>query len=92
MEAVVVNDTGKSGFQALQAALGEGGSPDSIVAYVFDLLHLNGRDLDKAASTERKENLQALLKKSKSAPALRYSEHIEGNGGEMFAKACEHGS
>ena len=88
MEAVVVNDEGKSSFQALQAALGEGGSPDSIVAYVFDLLYLNGRDLTKLPLRERKERLQALLNKSKSVAALRYSEHIEGNGGEMLAKAC----
>ena len=45
MEAVVLDENGKSGFQALQAALGEGGRRDRIVAYVFDLLHLNGRDL-----------------------------------------------
>ena len=37
---------------------------------------------------KRKERLKALLNKSKRAAVLRYSEHIEGNGGEMFAKAC----
>ncbi len=61
MEAVVVNDEGKSSFQALQAALGEGGNPDSIVAYVFDLLYLNGSDLTKLPLRKRKERLQGLL-------------------------------
>jgi bifunctional non-homologous end joining protein LigD len=88
MEAVVVNDEGKSSFQALQAALGEGANPKSIIAYVFDLLYLNGRDLTKLPLRERKETLQALLSKSKRAAALLYSEHIEGNGGEMLARAC----
>ena len=55
MEAVVVNDEGKSSFQALQAALGSGNS-DSIIAYVFDLLYLNGRDLTKLPLRERKES------------------------------------
>ena len=45
MEAVVLDENGKSGFQALQAALGEGGRRDRIVAYAFDLLHLDGEDL-----------------------------------------------
>jgi bifunctional non-homologous end joining protein LigD len=40
MEAVIVDEQGQSSFQALQAALGNGGKPETIVAYVFDLLHL----------------------------------------------------
>lgn len=88
MEAVVVNDEGKSSFQALQAALGESGSLDSIVGYVFDLLYLNGKDLTKLSLRERKQRLQSLLNQSKSAAALRFSEHFKGNGREMLAKAC----
>ena len=55
MEAVIVDEQGKSSFQALQAALGDGGKPENIVAYVFDLLHLDGKDLTKLPLTERKE-------------------------------------
>jgi len=91
LEAVVVTDTGKSNFQALQAALGEGGNPNSIVAYVFDVLYLNGRDLTKLPLRKRKERLQTLLNKTKSAAALRYSEHSKGNAEEIFAKACRMG-
>ena len=43
MEAVLLDPEGKSNFQALQAALGEGGHPERIVAYGFDLLYLDGR-------------------------------------------------
>ena len=42
MEAVILDAEGKSSFQGLQGALGEGGRPELIVAYVFDLLHLDG--------------------------------------------------
>ena len=45
MEAVIVDEKGKSSFQALQAALSDGGKPENIVAYVFDLLRLDGNDL-----------------------------------------------
>lgn len=88
MEAVVVNREGKSSFQALQAALSEGGSLDSIVAYVFDLLYLNGSNLTMLPLRKRKEKLKELLNNSKSLAVLRYSEHIEGNGEEMFNRAC----
>jgi bifunctional non-homologous end joining protein LigD len=91
MEAVVVDNEGKSGFQALQTALGDGGNPGQIIAYVFDLLHLNGRDLTAAPLTVRKENLRSLLKKSKERATLRYSEHLAGQGAEMFAQARERG-
>jgi hypothetical protein len=52
MEAVILDHEGKSGFQALQAALGDGGRPERIIAYVFDLLHLREPD---QTSTDRAE-------------------------------------
>jgi len=71
MEAVVLDQAGKSSFQALQAALGEGGKRDQIVAYAFDLLYLDGSDYAKKPLTERKETLAGLLKKSKAQKTLR---------------------
>ena len=91
MEAVLLDVQGKSTFQSLQAALGEGGDPKQIVAYVFDLLYLDGKDLTELPLTERKEKLQTLLKASKEDTPLRYSGHVTGNGMEMLAKACETG-
>jgi bifunctional non-homologous end joining protein LigD len=91
MEAVIVDEKGKTSFQALQAALGDGGKPEKIIAYVFDLLHLNGKDLTNLPLTERKEKLENLLKKSKLDRWLRYSAHLVGEGEAMFAKACETG-
>ena len=91
MESVILEAEAKSSFQALQAALGGGGNREKIVAYVFDLLYLDGKDLTALPLSERKEKLQALLKASKESAAFRYSEHIVGQGGEMFAKACAKG-
>src|SRR5579872_3137447 len=82
MEAVMLDAEGKSSFQALQAALGHGGKSEKIVAYVFDLLHLNSRDLTGLPLTERKKKLEELLKKNAT---LRYSDHVEGRGAAMFA-------
>ena len=88
MEAVVLDGHGKSSFQSLQNALGEGGDRKSIVGYVFDLLYLNGKDLTKLPLVDRKEKLEVLLGTSKT---LRYSGHVISQGEEMFAKACEAG-
>ena len=41
MEAVMLDEDGKSSFQSLQAALGEGGNRANIVAYIFDLLYIS---------------------------------------------------
>lgn len=91
MEAVVLDAEGKSSFQSLQAALGDGGNPDQIFAYVFDLLYLDGNDLTKLPLTERKQKLQAILPSSKQDSALLYSTHVTGKGAQLFAKACESG-
>ena len=91
MEAVILDAEGKSGFQALQEALGEGGRPERIVAYVFDLLHLDGERLTKQPLTERKKKLEALLKRSKPGKSLRYSEHLAVEGAAMHAQACANG-
>ena len=91
MEAVVLDEHGKSGFQALQAALGEGGRRDRIVAYAFDLLHLDGQDLTRLKLTDRKDQLAKLLKKSKPGSSLRLSDHVVGSGADMLAKACKLG-
>src|SRR5260370_41113179 len=64
MEAVMLDAKGKSSFQGLQAALGDGGKAGRIVAYVFDLLHLNGKDVAALPLTARKEKLEGPLKAS----------------------------
>jgi bifunctional non-homologous end joining protein LigD len=91
MEAVVLDAEGKSSFQALQAALGAGRGSGKVIAYAFDLLHLDGQELTKLPLLERKEKLRVLLKKSNQHWTLRYSDHIVGRGADMFAKSCSAG-
>lgn len=91
MEAVVLDSPGKSSFQAMQHALGEGGNRQSIQAYIFDLLYLDGNDLTGESLASRKKTLENLLKKSRSNGYLHYSDHIAGHGPEMLAKSCAMG-
>jgi len=90
MEAVVLDAEGKSSFHALQEALGAGGNRKRIVAYAFDLLELDGKDLTNRPLRERKRTLETLLGSGKQT-ALRFSGHVEGGGKNLFDEACRMG-
>jgi bifunctional non-homologous end joining protein LigD len=87
----VVEVNGISSFSALQAALGAREGPGhkaahEAVFYAFDLLHLNGVDLQPAALLKRKDALVELV--GTGAGAIRYSEHLAENGEALFRQAC----
>ena len=91
MEAVVLDSTGKSSFQAMQRALGEGGDRRASRAFAFDLLCLDGQDVSRKPLTVRKEMLAGLLHRSPRSNALHYSDHVAGKGAAMMAKSCAMG-
>ena len=88
MEAVVLGADGKSTFQELQSSLGADGK--AVVGFAFDLIHLDGESLTSLPLQARKEKLQSLLKRSQAA-ALHFSDHLVGQGGALFTKACKRG-
>ncbi|MCQ0090869.1 DNA ligase D [Roseovarius sp. M141] len=78
-----------SAFSSLQKALKEG---NALIFFAFDLLCIDGDDLRKKPQTERRERLARLLSGVPSGGGLRLSEHIVGNGAEVFANACKAGA
>ncbi len=90
-EAVVVDEQGKSSFQALQAALK--GDPSAVIYYAFDLLSLDGEDLTGLPLTTRKAKLEALLGTAAQGDQtrIRYSDHIVGQGEKLLGSFCEAG-
>ncbi len=66
-EIVVENERGVSDFSALQAAL-KNGETDRFIYYVFDLFHLDGRDLRERPLLERKAELTRLLDQLQRRP------------------------
>ncbi len=86
-EIVVEDESGISSFSGLQAAL-KAGERDRFVYYVFDLLHLDGRDLTKLPLSERKAELARLVGTSQRG-SIRYSEHFEDSGAVVLAHACQ---
>jgi bifunctional non-homologous end joining protein LigD len=69
-EIVALDDKGRSSFQLLQD-FDMGMVRPPIVFYAFDLLQLNGKDLQGLPIEERKAKLEALLEKPPGV--IRYS-------------------
>ncbi|HEY1364550.1 MAG TPA: DNA ligase D [Xanthobacteraceae bacterium] len=87
-EVVVEDEKGLSSFAALQAAL-KAGRSDAFKYYVFDLLHLDGRDLASLPLLERKAELRRLI--GTGGGPIRLSEHFEEEGAVVLQHACEMG-
>ncbi|MGI6296230.1 MAG: DNA ligase D [Armatimonadota bacterium] len=94
-EMVMLDENGKPNFQALQnvARYYPGGDQAAhrkfqLVYYVFDLLYLNGRDLRSLPLIERKEMLSSIIRPN---DFVKYSDHIEARGEDLFAQASAAG-
>jgi hypothetical protein len=81
-EIVCLDAEGRSIFNEL---LHRKGSP---TFYAFDLLYLNGRDLRQLPLVERKQELSAILGKSKLSDVI-CGKYAEGRGIDLFKEVCE---
>jgi bifunctional non-homologous end joining protein LigD len=88
-EVVVLDDEGRSSFEALQQALG-GDGREALRYVVFDLLHLDGADLRALALEQRKQRLAALVRRA-AGDTLRYGDHVVGRGAAFLRQVCDHG-
>jgi bifunctional non-homologous end joining protein LigD len=86
-EAVALDEKGHSDFQLLQSTLKDR-AKDLPVFYAFDLPFCDGVDLRKVPLIERKQTLEAALKRSRLEPRIRFSEHVRGDGKRVIEKAC----
>jgi bifunctional non-homologous end joining protein LigD len=84
-EIVVPAADGTTDFSVLQNELK--GKSNKIVLVAFDLLYLNGYDLQKLPLVQRK----ALLKKMIDGTDLQFSDSFEIDGRDMYVHACKVG-
>ena len=89
-EIVVEDDNGISNFSLLQTDLKDGRS-DRFVYYVFDLLHLDGRDLTGEPLTARKAALANLLQHDGANGKIRAAGHFDEPGPVVLKHACAMG-
>jgi bifunctional non-homologous end joining protein LigD len=85
-EVAVVHE-GRTYFSELQAELAAG-RQDKLIYYAFDLLWRDG-DLRKLPQIERKQLLADLLDENDIGLPIIYSEHLVGDGQQMFEHAAK---
>ena len=90
-EVVVLAKDGGTSFADLQAAFQEG-KQKQLTYFVFDLLHVNGKNLRNEPLATRKDLLRAVLGPEAEDGTLRYSEHLTVDGTRMFNEACRMGA
>ncbi|HEY8270224.1 MAG TPA: DNA ligase D [Pseudobdellovibrionaceae bacterium] len=92
-EIVVLDEDGRSSFSSLQEALkvlNKDVKGNELIYYLFDILYVNGRNLCEEPLEVRKMILKKILLSS-SVKNIRYSEHIRGQGEEIFVQSCKSG-
>ena len=86
-EIAALDEKGRSSFQLLQVFKSSGVAP--LVYYVFDLLFLEGKDLQKEPLTVRRKLLAQVLKKAPEN--IRLSDELRGTKNELVRVAQEFG-
>jgi bifunctional non-homologous end joining protein LigD len=86
-EVVVIHE-GRTNFSELQAELAAG-RQDRLIYYAFDLLWRDDEDLRGNSQLERKRALERLFQAHDIESPILYSEHLTGDGQEMFRHAAK---
>lgn len=85
-EVVALDEKNRFSFQMLQNALHEDATIP-LYYYVFDMLYYQGHELLHLSLLERKNLLEKVLE-SLDSHFILYSDHIIGQGLEVYKKAC----
>lgn len=80
-EICAIDDHGRSNFTLLKNSL-DGKTP--LVFFAFDLLEKDGEDVAALPQVERKARLEALLATQPAGSPVHYSQHVVGNGQQVF--------
>lgn len=95
-EGVVLDEQGRSDFNALQNSLGASGArsggknADHAILYAFDILYLDGKDLRDEPYSVRRHLLEEMLQGYEGA--IRISEELlDVDPSDLLRHACGHG-
>jgi bifunctional non-homologous end joining protein LigD len=88
-EIAVPDDRGVTHIDALNAAI-RGRCPARLAYFAFDLLHLDGHDLQRCAVEDRKALLREVIAAA-GGERVVYVDHLVGQGPALFDAVCEVG-
>ena len=89
-EAIVQDERGLASFSALQSDL-KSGRRDRMAFFAFDILYCEGRDLRAVRLDQRREVLHEIIQSLPEASIVKFSDHVEGDGGKVLTHACRLG-
>jgi bifunctional non-homologous end joining protein LigD len=87
-EIAVLTSEGISDFGALQEALGRHGGSREMAYVLFDILHLDGRDLRPLPLVKRKTILEKVVAQLPVRSPVQFSSEVTGQGAKFFKLAC----
>jgi bifunctional non-homologous end joining protein LigD len=87
-EVVAMDGSGRSSFQMLQQAIHKTAGK-GLVLEVFDLIYIDGFNIQRAPLLGRKGILEQLIGSLRSHTVVRYSDHVTGNGPKFLQQACD---
>jgi bifunctional non-homologous end joining protein LigD len=88
-EIAVVGPDGRTDFAALVAALE--GKRAALSCFLFDILHLDGKDLSREPLARRQAALQTLIPTPGRNAPIQLSEVFSGDAKTLLKTACAHG-
>jgi len=83
---IVAFKDGRPDFSTLKDAISNGGE---MTLFAFDLLELDGENLEALPNVQRKERLRAVIEGADER--LQFAEHIVGAGEKLFETMCREG-
>jgi bifunctional non-homologous end joining protein LigD len=90
-EIVAATARGRSSFQGLQVALHDPGERHRLQYHIFDVLHLEGQELEEEPLSGRRRVLEALLKRLPRTSSLRIAERFRPRDAHPLVTACKRG-
>jgi bifunctional non-homologous end joining protein LigD len=69
----------------------EAGETDDVTFFVYDVLHLDGRDVSKLPLAARKTILEAALA-GRRDPRIHFVQHLIASGDDVYREACRLGA
>jgi bifunctional non-homologous end joining protein LigD len=87
-EVVAMDSSGRSSFQMLQQAIHKTAGK-GLVLEVFDLIYIEGFNIQRTPLVGRKGALEQLIGSLRSHTVVRYSDHVAGNGPKFLKQACD---